>query len=66
MSTVTERMEKNLDRIRELIGQINFEVASYNDAMMAGTATYGHVGDLARMRVCLAEALGIENETDPT
>ncbi len=61
---VIARMEKNLDEIRGLIGDLNKVVSEYNDITTTGDVDYGHVGDVARIRSFLNEALGREDK-DP-
>ena len=61
---VTERMEKNLDAIRTLVGELNRVVSEYNLVAISGKADYGHVGDVARIRTLLNEALHNEDK-DP-
>ena len=57
-------MEKNLDAVRTLIGELNRKVSEYNNVTVSGKADYGHVGDVARIRTLLNEALHSEDK-DP-
>ena len=61
-----ERVQKNCDAIRNLVNELNEELAMYHFNLhnRPNDLNWGDVGELAHVRSCLNQALGHEDK-DP-